>query len=85
MNNQPTVVSTGTVLLPGRAGLAVKLVIALFIEDAVVVLLLQGEPHAIRVVEALFHAVLKMCDAERVNEVALALEGAVTFSCGTAM
>ena len=85
MNNQPTVVSTGTVLLPGRAGLTVKLVIALFIEDAVVVLLLQGEPHAVRVVEALFHAVLKMCDAERVDEVALALEGAVTFSCGTAM
>ena len=78
-------VSTGTVLLPSRACLAVKLVVALFIEDAVVVLLFKGEPHAVCVVEALFHAVLEMFQAERVDVVALAHEGAVTFACRTAV
>ena len=53
----------GTVLLPGRACLTVKLVIALFIKNAVIVGLLEGEPLAVLVVIAFLNAFLQGSDS----------------------
>ena len=70
----------GTVPLPSRACLAVKAVVALLVEDAVVVVLLQGEPLAIGVVVAFLNASLQSWDVEGIYDVALALEAAVTLT-----
>ena len=70
----------GTVPLPSRACLTIKAVVALLIEDAVVVVLLQGEPFTIRVGVAFLNASLQGGDVEGVYDVALALEAAVTLS-----
>ena len=70
----------GTVSLPSCACLAVKAVVALLIEDAVVVVLLQGEPLAIWVGVALLNASLQGGDVKGIYDVALALEAAVTLS-----
>ena len=76
-------ISVGTFLLSGSASLAVKLVVALFVENAVIIFLLKGEPLAILDVVALFNACLEGGDGERVDKVSLALECSVTFSGGT--
>ena len=76
-------VSMGTFLLPGSTSLTVKLVIALLVEDAVIIGLLEGKPLAVLDLIALFNAFLKGGDGKRVNKVSLALEGAMTFSGGT--
>ena len=70
----------GTVPLPSGACLAVKAVVALLVEDAVVVVLLQGEPLAIGVVVAFLNASLQGWDVEGIYDVALALEAAVTLT-----
>ena len=69
-----------TVSLPGRACLTVKAVVALLVEDAVVVVLLQGEPFAIWVSVAFLNASFKSWDVKGIYDVALALETAVTLS-----
>ena len=76
-------VTIGAFLLSGSASLAVKLVVALLVENAVIVFLLKGEPLAILDVVALFNACLEGGDGERVDKVSLALECSVTFSGGT--
>ena len=75
-----TFVAIGTFLLSAGTCLAVKLVIAFFIEDAVIVGLLKGEPLAILNIIALLYAFLEGGDGKRVHEVSLALECTVTFS-----
>ena len=72
-----------TVLLPSCACLTVKLVIALFIKNAVIIGLLQGEPLAVLNLVALFNAFLEGGNGKGVNKICLALEGAMTFSGGT--
>ena len=76
-------VSMGTFLLPSSTSLTVKLVVALLVEDAVIIGLLEGKPLAILKLIALFNAFLKGGNGKRVNKVSLALEGTVTFSGGT--
>ena len=73
----------GTFLLSGSTSFAVKLVMALLVENAVIIFLLKGEPVAILDTIALFNACLEGGDGERVDKVSLALECAVTFSCRT--
>ena len=75
-----TFVAIGTFLLSAGTCLAVKLIIAFFIEDAVIIGLLKGEPLAILNIIALLYAFLKGDDGKRVHEVSLALECTVTFS-----
>ena len=70
----------GTVPFPSSACLAVKAVVALLVEDAVVVVLLQGEPFAIWVSVAFLNASFKSWDVKGIYDVALALETAVTLS-----
>ena len=74
-----TLISISTLLLSCSAGLAVKLVIALLIEDAVIVGLLEGEPLAVLHLIALKNAFFKCGDGKRVNKDSLALECAMTF------
>ena len=70
----------GTVPFPSSACLAVKAVVALLVEDAVVVVLLQGEPLAVRVGVAFLNASLQSGDVEGIYDIALALDAAVTLS-----
>ena len=70
----------GTVPFPSSACLAVKAVVALLVEDAVIVVLLQGEPLAIWVGVAFLNATLQSGDVEGIYNIALALEAAVTLS-----
>ena len=60
---QLTMISMSTVLLPSRACLTVKLVIALFVKNAVIIGLLQGEPLAVLVVIAFLNAFLQGSDS----------------------
>ena len=53
-----------TLLLSCSAGLTVKLVIALFIEDAVIIGLLKGKPLAVLHLIALRNAFLKSGDGK---------------------
>ena len=69
-----------TLLLSCSTGLAVKLVIALLIEDAMIVGLLEGEPLTVLHLIALKDAFFKRGDGKRVNKDSLALECAMTFS-----
>ena len=69
-----------TVLLPSRACLTVKLVIALFVKNAVIEGLLDGEPLAVQVGIALLYAFLQGSDFVGVHNVTLALEATVTFT-----
>ena len=78
-----TFVSVGTFLLSSSASLAVKLIFALLVENAVIVFLLKGKPLAVLYLIALFNAFLKGGDGKWVYKVSLALECAVTFSCRT--
>ena len=78
-----TFVSIGTLLLSASTSLAVKLVVALLVEDAVIIGLLEGKPLAVLDLIALFNAFRKGGNGKRVNKVSLALEGTVTFSGGT--
>ena len=73
----------GTFLLSTCTGLAIKLVIALLIEDAVIVSLLEGEPLAVLHFIALKDAFFKRWDGKRVNKDSLALECAMTFPSWT--
>ena len=54
----------GTFLLSSCTGLAIKLVIALLIEDAVIIGLLKGEPLAILNIIALLYAFLEGGDGK---------------------
>ena len=78
-------ISTSTVPLPSCACLAEKVVIAIFIKDAVIVVLLEGEPLAVRVAIALLNASLQGGDGVGVHNVTLALESTVAFSGWTAV
>ena len=49
----------GTFLLPSSTSLTVKLVIALLVEDAVIIGLLEGKPLAVLNLVALFNAFLE--------------------------
>ena len=69
-----------TFLLPSSTSLAVKLVIALFVEDAVIIGLLEGKPLAVLNLITFLDAFFKSGDGKRVDKVSLALEGAMTFS-----
>ena len=71
-----------TFLLPSSTSLAVKLVVAPLIQDAVIIGLLEGKPLAVLNLITFLDAFLKGGDGKRVNKVSLALEGAVTFSGG---
>ena len=55
-------ISHGTLLLPRFASITIKLVVALFIENAVVIALLEGKPLAVLVAAAFFNAFLKRSD-----------------------
>ena len=57
-------VTIGAFLLSGSASLAVKLVVALFVENAVIIFLLKGEPLAILDVVALINACLEGGDGK---------------------
>ena len=74
-----------TIPLPSCACLAEKVVIAFFVKDAVIMILLKGEPLAIRVGIALLNAPLQGGDGVGVHNVALALESTVAFSGWTAV
>ena len=63
-NEVLTFVPIGAFLLSGSASLAVKLVVALLVENAVIVFLLKGEPFAIHDLVALFNAFLEGGDGE---------------------
>ena len=52
-------ISTGTVPLPSCACLTVKLVIALFVNNAVIVGLLEGEPLAVLILMTFLNAFLQ--------------------------
>ena len=80
LNLSITFKSIGTFGLSGSTSLAVKLVIALLIEDAVIIGLLKGEPSAVLGLAAFFYAALKGGNGKGVNEVSLALESAMTLS-----
>ena len=54
-----TFISIGTFLLPTSTSITVKLVLALLIEDAVIIVLLKGKPLAIDIVVAFFNAFLQ--------------------------
>ena len=54
-----TFVSMGTFLLPSSTSLTVKLVVALLVEDAVIIGLLEGKPLAVLNLVALFNAFLE--------------------------
>ena len=54
----------GTFLLSGSTSFAVKLVMALLVENAVIIFLLEGEPLAIHDLVALFNAFLEGSDGE---------------------
>ena len=54
----------GTFLLSGSTSFAVKLVMALLVENAVIIFLLKGEPVAILDTIALFNACLEGGDGE---------------------
>ena len=77
---QLAMISMGTVPFPSSACLAVKAVVALLVEDAVIMVLLQGEPFAIWVSVAFLNASFKSWDVKGIYDVALALETAVTLS-----
>ena len=70
----------GTFLLPSSTSLTVKLVVALLVEDAVIIGLLEGKPLAVLNLITFLDAFLKTGDGKRVDKVSLALEGPVTFS-----
>ena len=76
-------VSMGTFLLSTCTGLAIKLVIALLIENAVIVCLFEGEPLTVLHIIALCNAFLKGADGKGVYKTTLALECTVAFSCRT--
>ena len=59
-----TFVSVGTFLLSGSASLAIKLIFALLVENAVIVFLLKGKPLAVLYLIALFNAFLKGGDGK---------------------
>ena len=50
-------ISSGAVFFPGCACLAIKLLVAVLVEDAVVLVLLEGVPLAVRVLVAYLNAV----------------------------
>ena len=77
---QLAMITMGTVPLPSCACLTVKLVIALFVKNAVIEGLLEGEPLAVQVGIALLYAFLQGSDFVGVHNVTLALEATVTFS-----
>ena len=57
-------VTIGAFLLSGSASLAVKLIFALLVENAVIVFLLKGKPLAVLYLIALFNAFLKGGDGK---------------------
>jgi len=73
-------ISHGAVPRATGASSAVVLHIAVFVENAVVVGLLECVPHATFVVPAGLDAVLEVSDIEGVYEVALTLECPMTFA-----
>ena len=73
-------ISHGTLPLPSRASIAIKLVVALFIENAVIVALLEGKPLAVYVAITFLNAFFEGIDGVRIHKSALALEGTLTYS-----
>ena len=73
-------ISVGAVFLSGCACLAVKVVITLFIKNAVVIRFLEGKPLAVNIIIALLNALLQGTNGIRIHKVSLALEGTVTFA-----
>ena len=59
LNDILTFVSMGTFLLPTSTSITVKLVLALLVEDAVIIVLFKGEPLAVDIVVAFFYAFLQ--------------------------
>ena len=52
-------ISHGTLLLPRFASIAIESVVALFIENTVIVALLEGKPLAVHVAVAFLNALLE--------------------------
>ena len=78
-------------MVPGRAiplasgtGFAFKLRLTAFIENAVIVGLFEGEPHALGNVATGLKAVLEVLNFQGINEDVLALECPMTFTGRTA-
>ena len=55
-------ISHGTLLLPRFASITIKLVVALLIENAVIIALLEGKPLAVYVAVAFLNAFLEGID-----------------------
>ena len=55
-------ISHGTLLLPRRACIAIKSIVALFIENTVIIALLESKPLAVYVVAAFLNAFLEGSD-----------------------
>ena len=73
----------GTFLLSICTGLAIKLIIALLVENAVIICLFKGKPLTILHIIALCNAFLKCANGKGVYKNTLALECPVAFSCRT--
>ena len=78
-------VSSRALPLASGTGFAFKLRLTAFIENAVIVGLFEGEPHAVGMITAGLKAVLKMINIiEGIDEDVLALECPMTFTSRTA-
>jgi len=71
----------GTVFRPAGAGSTIESAMAVFIEDAVVVGLLEGVEVTLIMVVACGDAVLEVCVVECIHIVSLALETGVAVPC----
>ena len=77
-------VSMGTFLLSTCTGLTInKRSITLLIENAVIIILFEGEPLTVLLIIALCNAFLKCGDGKGVYKVTPALERTMAFSCRT--
>ena len=79
-----TMVSSRALPLASGTGFAFKLRLTTFVENAVIVGLFEGEPHALGNVAAGLEAVLEMINFEGIDENAFTLECPMTFTGRTA-
>ena len=79
-----TMVSSRALPLASGTGFAFKLRLTTFVENAVIVGLFEGEPHALGNVATGLKAVLEVLNFQGINEDVLALERPMTFTGRTA-
>ena len=75
-----TMVSSRALPLASGTGFAFKLRLTTFVENAVIVGLFEGEPHALGNVTTGLKAVLEVLNFKGINEDVLALERPMTFT-----